>query len=164
MDLQREKSFGVHLPHRFLCINCGCSMDWFDYLQNPPFINPTSRHGQLGTQLWNLVWDCFGSISFLLSWHGQGPKYVPAEVQLVVTSNPIFHPYPCLWWDSQVCHKTVSTRILVWKRDLLLIFFTKSFTLELNLKKPYCCNSLRCNLTKFFTKYPQQNKFNLKSL
>lgn len=31
-DLQPEEDFGIHLPHRFLCVNCGCTVGRFNHL------------------------------------------------------------------------------------------------------------------------------------
>lgn len=81
-DLSRSQNFGIHLPYSFLRFHCGCTMGWFDYLQDSTKLHFPTRHEKLGLELWFGVRNHFGCLLVILPRYGEGSSYVPTQVSI----------------------------------------------------------------------------------
>ena len=109
-----------------LC-NCVMSVGQCLDLQDSPLVNVSTRNRQLAFELCHDIWGCPCYCSHLLPRHWRGAQHAKAEDNLVASSNTIRTTDVCLWRIQKVDHQESGSRILVGKRDLLLIVAMRFF-------------------------------------
>ena len=143
-----------------LC-NCVVSVGQCLDLQDSPLVNVSTRNRQLAFELCHDIWGCPCYCSHLLPRHFQQYQShywclfmknseswssgIRIKDNLVASSNTIRTTDACLWRIQKVDHQESGSRVLVGRRNLLLIVAMRFFKTQV---QPFYL--LKCQQNSFF--------------